>query len=90
MPMMMSQILKSVDFTETEKSTYLENETLFFLQLFLQINGYIIAKNSFVLGVTFKTEILPKTRQNLLNLILAKYLKYVSSQKLILSKIKKN
>ena len=86
----MSQILKSVDFTETEKSTYLENETLFFLQLFLQINGYIIAKNSFVLGVTFKTEILPKTRQNLLNLILAKYLKYVSSQKLILSKIKKN
>ena len=62
MPMMMSQILKSVDFTETEKSRYLENETLYFLQLFLHINGYIIAKNSFVFGVTLKTEILPKTR----------------------------
>ena len=62
MPMMMSQILKSVDFTETEKSRYLENEILYFLQLFLHINGYIIAKNSFVFGVTLKTEILPKTR----------------------------
>ena len=32
-PMMMSQILKSVDFTKTQKSRYLENETLFFLQI---------------------------------------------------------
>ena len=30
--MMTSQILKSVDFTETQKSRYLENETLLFLQ----------------------------------------------------------
>ena len=30
-PMMMSQILKSVDFTKTRKSRYLKNEILFFL-----------------------------------------------------------
>ena len=30
--MMMSQILKFVDFTKTQKSTYVENETLFFLR----------------------------------------------------------
>ena len=33
--MMTSQILKSVDFTKTQKSRYLENETLF------QINKFI-------------------------------------------------
>ena len=31
--MMMSQILKFVDFTKTQKSTYVENETLFFLRI---------------------------------------------------------
>ena len=31
--MMMSQILKFVDFTKTEKTRYLKNETLFFLQI---------------------------------------------------------
>ena len=31
MPMMMSQILKSVDFTKTQKSKYLKNEILLFL-----------------------------------------------------------
>ena len=30
MYMMMSQILKFLDFTRTQKSKYLENETLFF------------------------------------------------------------
>ena len=30
---MVSQILKSVDFTKTQKSRYLENETLFYLQV---------------------------------------------------------
>ena len=30
-PMMTSQILEYVDFTETQKSRYFENETLFFL-----------------------------------------------------------
>ena len=30
--MMTSQILKSMDFTKTQKSRYLDNETLFFVQ----------------------------------------------------------
>ena len=33
MPMMTSHILKSVDFTKTQKSRHLENETLFFLPI---------------------------------------------------------
>ena len=33
MPIMTSQILSSVDFTKTQKPRYLENETLFFLQI---------------------------------------------------------
>ena len=31
--MMTSQILKSMDFTKTQKSRYLENETLFLFQI---------------------------------------------------------
>ena len=38
MPMMTSQILKSLDFTKTQKSRYLMNETLFFSQLKKFIN----------------------------------------------------
>ena len=38
MLMMMSQILKSVDFTKTQKSQYLENETLLFRQIKKFIN----------------------------------------------------
>ena len=37
MPMMTSQILKSVDFTKTQKPRYLKNET-FFLQIKYFIN----------------------------------------------------
>ena len=33
MPIMISQILKSVDFTEVQKSRYLENKILLFLQV---------------------------------------------------------
>ena len=33
MPMVTSQILKYVDVTKKQKSRYLENETLFFLQI---------------------------------------------------------
>ena len=33
MPMVTSQILKFRDFTKTQKSRYLENKTLFFLQI---------------------------------------------------------
>ena len=36
--MMTSQILKFVDFTKTQKSRYLENETLVFLQIKKLIN----------------------------------------------------
>ena len=46
--MMTSQILKSVDFTKTQKSTYLENKTLFFLQKKMLITqGLTIAKKGF-------------------------------------------
>ena len=33
MPLMTSQIFKSLDFAKTQKSRYLENETLFLLQI---------------------------------------------------------
>ena len=36
--MMTSQILKSVDFTKAQKSMYLENKTLFYLQIQKVIN----------------------------------------------------
>ena len=36
--MMTSQILKSAGFTKTQKSRYLENETLFFLKIKKLIN----------------------------------------------------
>ena len=53
--MMTSQILKPVNFTKTQKSRYLKNET-FFLQNEkiheLHIKGCFIAKNSFVAKVT--------------------------------------
>ena len=58
MPMVTSQILKSVDFTKTQKCRHLENETLFFLQIKkiyrLHIKAFFTAKNSFIVGVTFK------------------------------------
>ena len=38
MPMMTSQILGSVDFTKSQKSRYLENETSFSLQIKKFIN----------------------------------------------------
>ena len=57
MPMMASQILKSVDFTKTRKSRYLEVET-FFTQIKKLTNytsrAYFIVKNSFVAEVTLK------------------------------------
>ena len=37
-PVMTSQILKSEDFTKTQKSRYLKNKTLFFLQIKKFIN----------------------------------------------------
>ena len=49
MPLMTSQILKYVDFTKTQKSRYLENKIHK-----LHIKGYFMAKNNFVVEVTFK------------------------------------
>ena len=43
--MMTSQILRSVDFTKSQKPRYLENETSFY---------HFIAKSNFVAEVTFK------------------------------------
>ena len=55
MPMIKSQILKTLDLTETQKSRYLQNETLFFFKYknSLFIKGYFIARNSFAAEVTF-------------------------------------
>ena len=58
MPMMMSQISKSVDLRKTQKSRYLGNKILSFLQTKrnhkLHIKGYFTAKNSFVVEISFK------------------------------------
>ena len=54
MLMMTSQILKSVDFAKTQKSRYLENETIFFSsnkKKEIYIKGYFMAKNSSVAEV---------------------------------------
>ena len=56
--MVPSQILQSVDFTETKKSRYLENETFFFLQMKKFINHTSRAtlwQKTFVAEVTFKS-----------------------------------
>ena len=56
--MIPSHILKFVDFTKTQKSKYLENETLFFLQKkkFINYSSRVTLwqKNSFMAEVTFK------------------------------------
>ena len=56
MLMMTSRILKSANFTRTQKSRYLENETLFFFQIkkFINHTLSVVTKNSFVAEVTFK------------------------------------
>ena len=58
MSMMTPQNLNSVDFTKTQKSRYLENETLFFLQIKKLINytsrATLWQKSSFVAEVNFK------------------------------------
>ena len=56
---MTSQILKYMDFTETQKPRCFENETLFFLQIkkFITHQGLLYGKNSFVAEVAFNTEI---------------------------------
>ena len=57
MSMMTSQVLKFVDFENTQKSRYFENKTLFFHQIKKIINytsrATLLQKNSFVAEVTF-------------------------------------
>ena len=64
MSMMMSQILKFVNFTKTQKSRHLENVTLFFLQIKKFINytskATLWQKNTFVVELTFNTGLLDK------------------------------
>ena len=56
--MMTSQILNFVDVTKTQKSRYLENKTLFFLEIKTFINytsrATLWQKNSFLAEVTLK------------------------------------
>ena len=56
--MMTSQILKFIDFTETQKSRYLESETFFFPSNkkihSLHIKDQFMAEKGFVAEVTFK------------------------------------
>ena len=54
---MKSQVSKSVDFTKTQESRYLENKTFFFSNKknhWLNIKTCFMPKNSFVAKVTFK------------------------------------
>ena len=64
MLMMTSQILKSVDFTKTQKSWYLENEALFFLHIKKFINYILRAtlwqNNSFSVEVTLEVSYIQK------------------------------
>ena len=58
MPVVTSQILKSVDFTKTQNSRYVKNKALFFLQINKLINylsrATLWKKKSFVAVVTSK------------------------------------
>ena len=60
--MVASQILKYVDFTKTQKSRYVNNETLLFVQIkknsLSTHKGLIYGKNSFAADITFKAKFL--------------------------------
>ena len=58
MSIMTSQILQFVDFTKTQKSKYLESETLLFLQVKKFIN-YTSRANFFLVEVTFDDTVKP-------------------------------
>ena len=55
---MTSQILQFMDFTKTQKSKYLESETLLFLQVKKFIN-YTSRANFFLVEVTFDDTVKP-------------------------------
>ena len=53
--LMTSQISKSVDFTKTQKSRYLENEQNIFLKKNCNYYTSVYCKNSFIAEVTYNT-----------------------------------
>ena len=71
--MMTWQILKFLDLTKTWKSTYPENETIFFSSdkkiHYLHIKGYFMTKSTLVAEVTFKLGSLKETLLSYCNLI---------------------
>ena len=66
--MLTSQILQFVDFTKTQKSKYLQNETLFFLQIKQFINDTsrttLWQKNTFGSRGNLQENAMPKKRLN--------------------------
>ena len=61
MSLITSQILKSLDFTKTQKSRYLENETLLFLQIkkiiYYTSRAILSQTRVFFAELTFKTPV---------------------------------
>ena len=57
MPMMTSQILISMDFTKTQKSRYLENETFFSNKIINYTSRATLWQKKIVAEVTFKCRI---------------------------------
>ena len=63
--MMTSQILKSVGFTKTQKSRYLENENFFFFKQkssLITYQGPLYGKDNFVAEVTSKVGLSPSKK----------------------------
>ena len=60
-----------MDFIKTEKSRYLESETLIFLQIKKMINftskATLLQRNSFLVDVTFKVKLGTQTNLNIQN-----------------------
>ena len=94
---MTPQILKSADFTKTQKSRYLENKTLFFLQIkkfinYIHIKRCFMTKNSFVAEETFKVVCVVKLKfafmewffYNLVMLIKLYKIRYLNLDKALL------
>ena len=57
---MTSQILKFMDFTKTQKTRYLGNETFFKIKQLIAHHGLLYGKNTFVAEFTFKAALTVK------------------------------
>ena len=80
--MVMSQILKSLDFTKTQKSRYIKNKTLFFIKIkkicLIQIKGYFMTKNSFAVDVTFNVLVKSFAVDVTFNVLVKQYYELIS------------